>query len=248
MLFAHRGCSYRCPENTLPAFIRAAEKNIQGIELDIQLTADGEIAVFHDEDLSRICGVNRKVSTLNSFELSTMDAGAWKGGAFRGTEIPLLKNVLMELSPTVLFDVEIKYYDSATVPRLLKKLNEIVTELRVPPERICLSSFDPRIIRQVKKRIPRIPAGLIYDRKSLPLGIASRSAGLIVTAAVCQADFLKPQAELTGQTRHLPRLCWTVDDEQTAQKCLQNGAEGIISNRPEDLSSAIQAISERHQR
>ncbi len=235
LLFAHRGCSELCPENTMPAFRMAAEKNIQGIELDIQLSADGGIVVFHDRDLSRICGIGRNVSDLTVRELATADAGIWKGEDFKETGIPLLKEVLTELADTMLFDIEIKYYNAAAALPLVKGLAGLINELNIPAGRLCLSSFDPRIIYRVKKVIPTIPAGLIYEASSLPLGLGKSGAGVSLIAALCGADFLKPRADLAGQTMRLPRLCWTVDDHNTALACLNQGAEGIISNRPEEL-------------
>ena len=65
-LFAHRGLhssDSRVPENSLPAFLRAKEAGY-GVELDVQLTADKQVVVFHDDDLKRMCGLDRRVDEL----------------------------------------------------------------------------------------------------------------------------------------------------------------------------------------
>ena len=60
-VWAHRGASAYAPENTLEAFLLAAEQGADGVELDVQLTKDGIPVVFHDWDLKRAAGVDRKI-------------------------------------------------------------------------------------------------------------------------------------------------------------------------------------------
>ena len=231
VILAHRGCSNVCPENTMVAFRMAEKKGIPGIELDVQLSSDSELMVFHDRDLSRICGINRRLAECSSNELSRMDAGSWKAREFSGSGIPLLKEVIRELGETILIDIEVKYYDPARQRETVKALNQIITPDRVNPERICFSSFDPRIVKALKKAMPRFATGLIYDRDSLP-----RYLPLKAVTGYCKPDFLKPRENLLKAGRKgVPRLCWTVDDPGTAENCIKQGADGIISNRPEEL-------------
>ncbi|WP_158084379.1 glycerophosphodiester phosphodiesterase [Marispirochaeta aestuarii] len=231
LLFAHRGCSHRAPENTMPAFELAKKEGIPGIELDVQLSADGELAVFHDEKLERICGVPGSIGDFSMKELQAMEAGAWKGAQYTGSGIPSLRQVLEAFGGSIIFDIEIKYYrfrESLEIPRLLGGLLEETGTLY----RAAVSSFDPRIVRTAKRVLPRVPAGLIYDRRSLP-------SWLPLTAACrySRADFRKPAANMVGKSVRPGEtvLCWTVDSPGEARRCIDAGATGIISNRPEDL-------------
>ncbi len=215
----------------MPAFELAVRKGIPGIELDIQLSADGELTVFHDERLDRICGIPGTIGDFPIKELQAMDAGAWKGPQYTGSGIPSLREVLEAFGGSILFDIEIKYYrlrQALEIPRLLGMLLEETGN----PGKVAVSSFDPRIVRRAKRVLPRIPAGLIYERTSLP----SR----LPLSAVCRysrADFLKPAADMVGEKVKPGNtvLCWTVDSPEEAARCCAAGAAGIISNRPEDL-------------
>jgi len=99
---AHRGVSTEFPENTLPAFRAAVEQGYHVMECDPAFTKDGKCIVFHDKTIQRTLrmpdGSEIKEATMvNSLaydELLTYDAGLFKGKAFAGTKIPLLKEVL----------------------------------------------------------------------------------------------------------------------------------------------------------
>ncbi|WP_319562784.1 glycerophosphodiester phosphodiesterase family protein [Marispirochaeta sp.] len=231
LVFAHRGCSYRAPENTMAAFELAVKQQIPGIELDIQLSADGELVVFHDSNLERICGISGSVTDFTMKELQQMDAGTWKAPQYTGSGIPSLREVLSAFGGSVLFDVEIKYYRFREALNIPAAMAELLDELDLH-EGIAVSSFDPRIVRRAKQVLPSIPAGLIHDAGSLPSWLP-----LAAACSYSRADFRKPSSAIIKgpvSGRH-PRLCWTVDSSDEARRCLSAGAAGIISNRPEDL-------------
>lgn len=93
-IFAHRGASGDCPENTMPAFKKAIEDGADGIELDVQMTKDGRIVVIHDETLDRTTSLKGFVKDTAYDKIRTADAaGKWKD-AFKGVRIPLLSDVL----------------------------------------------------------------------------------------------------------------------------------------------------------
>jgi glycerophosphoryl diester phosphodiesterase len=88
LIFAHRGASAHAPENTLAAFSKAYESGADGIELDIQMSSDQEIFVFHDYTLKRICAVDRPLDQMTAEELQTMDAGSWFSADFKHEKNP----------------------------------------------------------------------------------------------------------------------------------------------------------------
>ena len=99
---AHRGVCTECPENTMPAFRRAAEQGYPIIELDPKFTADNVCIVLHDWNINRTCRTADgnsfeeaiPVETLTFSQTQQLDAGLWFGEEFKGTKIPLLKEVL----------------------------------------------------------------------------------------------------------------------------------------------------------
>ncbi|CAJ1365425.1 unnamed protein product [Effrenium voratum] len=100
LIWAHRGASARCPENTLSAFRAALDLGADtrhfgdGVELDVHPTADGKVVVLHDATLERTTDQRGPVSGKTWPELQACDAGAWFSPQFKGEKLPLLEEVL----------------------------------------------------------------------------------------------------------------------------------------------------------
>ena len=131
LIFAHRGASDARLENTLPAFLHALERGADGVELDVQLTRDGEVIVFHDADLLRLAGRHERVENLSWDELSQVVL-------LRGGKIPRLSDLLAVWPTDRWLNVELKA-GGAAIGR------EAVRVLEGRP-RVLLSSFDPRML------------------------------------------------------------------------------------------------------
>ena len=151
VFYAHRGLYDNqggIPENSLPAFRAAAEKGY-GVELDVQLSSDGAVVVFHDDTLDRVCGVHGNVVDFSLAELQRMK--------LLDTEevMPLFTDVLDVLSrgagPLI---VELK--SGKRNDELCEKTREL---LRAYPGVYCVESFDPNIVTWFKKNAPDIVRG-----------------------------------------------------------------------------------------
>lgn len=92
-LYAHRGFSGRYPENTMIAFEEARKMQVAGIELDVQLTKDGEIVVIHDERIDRTTNGMGYVQEFSYKQLRLFDAGSWYDSRFSKQSIPTLVEV-----------------------------------------------------------------------------------------------------------------------------------------------------------
>ena len=99
--WAHRGLSRLYPENTLTAFRAACEYDIAGIELDIQMSADGALVVIHDETVDRTTDGTGEVRAMTFDELRAMKipAGFGTENAGRSERIPLFSEVLELCAP-----------------------------------------------------------------------------------------------------------------------------------------------------
>ncbi|MBQ7173526.1 MAG: glycerophosphodiester phosphodiesterase [Clostridia bacterium] len=134
---AHRGLHEKdqsIPENSLLAFSRAVE-NGYGVELDVQLSRDGRVVVFHDDDLSRVCGDGRRVDEVDFDELRTL--------SLCGTEekIPLFDEVLATIAGKTPIIVELK-----TGRRNKELCEKTLAALRAYSGKTCIESFDPFIV------------------------------------------------------------------------------------------------------
>ncbi len=148
--YAHRGLwNEELPENSLAAFGRAAELGF-AIELDVQLSRDGVVMVFHDYTLNRMCGVDAKLADRTAAELAAMSLG--------GTEqtVPTLREVLDVVSGRVPLLIELKGEsgNTAVVPATLAVLEGYAGEW-------CMESFNPILLRAVKKAAPQVVRGLL---------------------------------------------------------------------------------------
>lgn len=148
--FAHRGLHKRSkviPENSLAAFEAAASYGY-GIELDVQLSKDGQVVVFHDDTLNRVCGVDARVDEKTYDELKTM--------SLCGTDqtIPLFTDVLKCIRGRSCLIVELK--NGKRNSELCEKTYEILKKYSGD---FCIESFNPFIVRWFKRNAPEIVRG-----------------------------------------------------------------------------------------
>lgn len=166
--FAHRGLHVSdgsVPENSLAAFRRAAEAGY-GVELDVQLSKDGEVVVFHDDTLERVCGVNARVDEMTFAELRAL--------RLNGTDetIPLFTEVLSVYDGRGPMIVELK-----TGRRNRELCEKTLAILRPYKSKYCVESFDPKIVAWFRFHAPSVLRGQLampmkdYDR-SLPRWLA----------------------------------------------------------------------------
>ncbi|HSH57624.1 MAG TPA: glycerophosphodiester phosphodiesterase family protein [Halomonas sp.] len=93
-VIAHRGSSLDAPENTLPAIQRALDDGADMVELDVRLTLDNQVVVYHDSSLQRLTGDPRRIGELERATLANVDVGSWFGDPFVGESIPGLDEAL----------------------------------------------------------------------------------------------------------------------------------------------------------
>lgn len=157
--YAHRGLhNNEIPENSLAAF-SAAKESGYGVEFDIQLTSDKQIVVFHDADLKRMCGIDKKVSELTYAQLSQYTLLS------SDQRIPLLIEVLDVLDSTAVL-CEFKSHGSITDHELCELAYPLLAEYKGP---LCIESFNPLMVRWFRLHHPEVVRGILsmkYDKAS----------------------------------------------------------------------------------
>lgn len=228
VIWAHRGASAEAPENTLGAFALALSQGADGIELDAQRCASGEVVVIHDESLVRTTGRPGLVVDTPWAVLRTLDASSWKGAGFR-ERIPLLPEVL-EAFPG-LVNVELKC-DRADDGGLTAEVVRVVTAARAE-ERVLLSSFNPLCLLRARVFAPGIPRALLFEREQR-WALRSAFAAPAVGACAMHPERVLATADRISRwkRRGYSVGCWTVDDPQEAARLHRAGVSGIITNRP----------------
>lgn len=144
------------PENSLPAFAAAAKAGY-GIELDVQFTKDRKVLVFHDDTLDRMTGTH---GWVRDFTLEQIEAMPLKGTAQRA---PLFTEVLKTVDARVPIIVEIKSRREYPAEYRDALCTAALEQARASGCTFCVESFDPRVVRWVKKNAPDILRGQLAD-------------------------------------------------------------------------------------
>lgn len=172
----HRGNCLHAPENTLPALISVREAGGNAAEIDVVLTADGEIVLMHDLLVDRTTDGTGAAADMTLAEIRTFDAGAWFTPAFTGTRVPTLAEAIaLAHERDLLLEVEIK--EKRNLPGIADALARALAD---PSDRarVMLLSFDHAWLGTLKTRLPEVlTAGIVHARYGDPLALA-RSAHL----------------------------------------------------------------------
>jgi len=151
--YAHRGLhDSRIPENSLAAFQNAAEHGF-GIELDVQLSRDGEVMVFHDYTLTRMTSDPRKVTDCTCAQLQALQLSG------TGQAIPTLQEVLDTVDGRVPLLIELK--GESINPALCPRVDRILSGYRGT---YCVESFNPFLLAWYKKNRPDVIRGILSTR------------------------------------------------------------------------------------
>lgn len=209
---AHRGAfnNKKIPENSLSSFKKALLLNIP-IELDIQLTKDNELIIFHDINLKRMCGIDKYIEDLTYQELKKITLLSSK------EKIPTLKEVLKLIQGKVLIDMELKKTKNSE-----QLCNKVLSELKNYTGDVLLKSFQPNIVRYLKKTTTR-PVGLLITR--FP---TSKTYSYFMSSSVliqyCNPDFLAINKEIVKKKRiqkyrkRLPVFVWTITSKEELEE------------------------------
>ena len=238
LVIGHRGAAAHAPENTLPSFELALQQGADALELDVHLSADGEVMVIHDPTLDRTCDRRGFVSGRTAAEMRTMDAGyrfptgRWSG---RGAYVPRLAEVL-DAWPTVPLLIEVK------TPAVQDRLAALLRQMHATERCVIASAdhdamtnfllppFTPGASARDVKRLWLAP--LLGRPRLVPyrlLSVPHRWRGLEVPTRrfIAAANALDAAVSV-----------WTVDDPALARRLWDRGANGIVTNDPAAIAAA----------
>lgn len=222
--FAHRGVHTVFPENSLPAFQTAVDLKL-GIELDIHLTKDEQIVVFHDDDLRRMTGVDEHIKLLTYDEI--------KQHKLNNTDciIPLLKDVFDLVKGEVPILIEIKTNNN--MKKLVPKLKQLIDNYNGV---VFVQSFNPMVLRRCYKVMPNILRGQL---SSFFVGDHLRFYKKIFIKKLffknfSHIDFVSYKLENIPNKYvnkvDVPVLAWTIKTEEDFKKAKENANNFIVDN------------------
>lgn len=226
--YAHRGLhGNNIPENSVLAFKKACENNI-GIELDVQLSSDGTVMVFHDYSLKRMTGLDKKLCELSSKELKTLSLAQTE------QKIPTLREVLEIVNGRVPLLVELKGENlnnslCPKVAQLLKNYKGIY----------CIESFNPLLIKSMKKYLPNAYYGQLYtnvcrDKKKYTLlnflltGMVFNFLSRPNFIAFNKIDRNAFPVKVATKLYKAPKFVWTLKNKEEIQTAKANAEFAIF--------------------
>ena len=242
---AHRGAGKLAPENTLAAFRLGAQYGYRMFECDAKLSADGVPFLLHDATLDRTTNAAQRLDSTVSrtggdhpfSTLAQLDAGAWHSRSYAGEPLPTLEHLARYcIANTFLLNIEIK-----PTPGLEETTGQVVAEhaarlwqgQAVPP---LLSSFRPEALAGARATAPQLPRALLLDTLWDGWHGVARELGCV--AIVCNHALWDAALVAQVQGDGLRALSYTVNDEWAAQRLIDLGTDGIITDRVDLFSPA----------
>lgn len=224
LIVAHRGVPHLLPENTLAGFARALEDGADGIELDVHLSADGQVVVHHDPVVRLPAGIDGGDGTV----LRLADEPLARLRAATGAELPTLTEVLRLVGREVAVYVELKGRGVE---------GAAVDVIRASGARCAVHSFDHLAVRRCTALAPELPRGvLLVGRVVEPLAVlgAASARTLWQDWSLLDADLVKEVHAGGGEV-----IAWTVNETSVARELAAMGVDAICTDWPGPLRAAL---------
>ncbi|WP_228275728.1 glycerophosphodiester phosphodiesterase [Gracilibacillus oryzae] len=248
---AHRGASGHAPEHTIKAYELGEKMGADYIEIDLQMTKDGELVAMHDADIDRTTDKTGFVHSFTLKELKEMDAGSWFNlespgaaqEAYKGLKIPTLQEVFEHFGSDANYYIEIKQPDES--PGMTAALIRILKEYQlIPAERegaIVIQSFSKESLLEIHQQEPDLPLIQLLSYKQ-PAQITERelselreyATGIGVNYLYLNESFIKDVREAD-----LLLHAYTVNEKREMNALINWGVTGIFTNYPDRLSEVL---------
>jgi glycerophosphoryl diester phosphodiesterase len=239
LVVAHRGNSAVAPQNTLAAFEAAWRAGAGSIELDVQLTADGQVVVIHDDTVDATTDGTGTVTELGLAQVRALDAGSWFSPAYAGQQVPTFAEVidLLVRRPGIDLLLEIKGSWDADQVRLVTG-PIAAAGLR---DRVIGQSFWPETVAALAEADPELRRGLLVFE--VPEDLVEVCTELGVTTCNPYGPLLVADPGLVGRLHAagVQVMVWTLDEVEHWEAALAIGVDAIITDRPDRLDGWLDA-------
>ncbi|GEN86957.1 glycerophosphodiester phosphodiesterase [Oceanobacillus sojae] len=232
---AHRGASGHAPENTMAAFEKAFEMKADYIEIDVQMTKDGELIAIHDTTVNRTTNGTGSVGDYTLEEIQQLDAGSWFGQEFVGERIPTFEEIIDTYRGKIGLLIELK--SPELYPGVEEKVAEALIERNMHKpnnKKIIIQSFNHESVQQSKELLQNIPHGVLAG--TAWANVTDEQLAQFAT----YADFFNPNMnivtdELVDRVHNsgMKVYSYTVRTQEQADNLFERNVDGIITDFPE---------------
>jgi glycerophosphoryl diester phosphodiesterase len=236
---AHRGNSVVAPQNTLAAFESAALAGADALEIDVRLTADGQVVVIHDDTVDATTNGSGKLADLELREVRLLDAGSWFSPAYAGQRVPTFAEVvdLLRARPGTDLLLEVK---GAWTPQEVRRVTEPLRAAGLA-DRTVAQSFWPETVEALRAADPGLRRGLLVTAARDDL--VARCAELGVVMCNPQGTVLRDDPDVVARLHDagLATAVWTLDEPEHWAAAVALGVDEIITDRPDRLAGWLAA-------
>ncbi len=238
-VIAHRGDSVRAPENTYPAFEIALLEGVDCLELDVQQTKDGVIVVSHDDSLKKFTGENIGVHDVTYKELMEIDVGSCFSEEYKGLKMSTLDEILKLIESkegaTVQIEIKVAEYDH----HLEEKLIQVIRDNHME-DRCSIISLSPEPLERVHALDPDMH--LVY---TMSLAYGDVSAFDFVEGYSIEQSNISVDMVADAHRNGKKVYAWTANSGKSIQYLLDCGVDGILTDDPIMLDTAIERADYR---
>jgi glycerophosphoryl diester phosphodiesterase len=226
-IVGHRGAGGEAPENTLDSLLLAVDQRADMVELDIQLTADGELVACHDWTLARMGGIEATIEEALFDDI----AGVEISGPFRRPGVhrvlATLDEVLTLVPSSTLLDVELKRRQ-ADIGAFVRAL---VEPLATRPG-LLVSSFDWPLLGAVHAALPDLPVAPLGGSDADPVALLAAADELAAVSVHCRDTLADAALIKAAKAAGRPVLVYTVNEPVAARRLFDLDIEGVFTDFP----------------
>lgn len=231
-IIAHRGASFYAPENTLVAIEKAAWLGADAVELDVRMTVDERLVVFHDADLNRTGGEDGLVDDSHSLRMLNLDVGSWMHPSFAAVRVPTLEQAMdaaHRLGVQLVLDVK------ATAERVEATRDAVFDA--VEGRDVVVAAFRKASVEACVER-GLTCAHIANATRGGPAAV-DRAVELGASHLLLDHDVVNTAAVARAKGHGLTLWAWTVNEPERWDDLVLLGVDGILTDRPGYLSEAL---------
>ncbi len=251
LVFAHRGFGDHAPDNSLYAVERALEAGMDGVDVDGQLTRDGEVVIFHDLSVDRLTSDTGRVREKTVKEMLALDLGPKYDPPVRGAPVRTFEDFVRTVKGRGILMVELKV--PGLKPTGMEERAVEIIRKHAAHRDVVLSSFNPVVLYRLKRLDPQVRTALIFmDTNWNPELVAEIKPGDLVNLPwplrqefirrairkIIKPDLLSINHQVDEKVmdrliaKGWPSFIWTPDEEAEIRRALSKRPYGIISDQP----------------